>query len=349
MNKRYNVLDLFSGAGGFSYGFKNAGFNIVAAIEKDMDAIKTHELNFPDSKIFNRDITTFTDNEINSLFSNVDIIIGGPPCQGFSIANLKRDILDPRNKLFLEYVKFVRLIKPKIFILENVKGLLSLNKGQTKDAILFLFSELGYNIEYQVLNSADYGIPQKRQRVFFVGVRSDLNKRFTFNLEKENLVTIEEAIKDLYHNNGSKDGNIEQQLEPITSYQKKIWDSPIIKNHYSSALKEVTLNKIKYVSEGQNWRSIPKELLGNKERFSTAYYRLDSQDISPTVDTFHRNIFHPKVDRFPTVRENARLQSFPDSFVFIGSKTSQYKQVGNAVPPILAEKLGNAIKDLLEN
>lgn len=348
------VLDLFCGAGGLSLGFQNAGFSIYGGVEFDSAASLTHIKNFNTQYHFTGDITEVRDETIENDLMEIDVIIGGPPCQGFSSANryLKEED-DPRNKLFFEYLRFVNIIQPKVFVIENVPGILTRDDGYAKNKILELTESYGYNVEVRVLSSEKYGVPEIRKRAFFVGIRKDLNLNFNFDNLKpifEN-TTVYDAIKDLEALESGQLYNtlLGVELSPI---QKHYFDenSLQIENHNLSVHNKKVIERIKYVPQGGNWRDVPQELWDTKRnnRHSSAYRRLDYSKPSITIDTGHMNYFHPIFDRVPSVRESARIQSFNDSFIFYGTKTQQYKQVGNAVPPILAQALAQEIKRILD-
>ena len=340
--KKYNVLDLFCGAGGLSYGFKLAGFSIVGGIEWEPSIMLTHKNNFKSRFEFTGDIKNVTDETIKKELSDVDVIIGGPPCQGFSSANRhEKELDDPRNKLFYEYLRFVKIIKPKVFVIENVKEILTKDNGYAKNRILEITKELGYNVNVAVLNAADYGVPQYRRRAIFVGIRSELGITFNFdNLKKvKRKVTVYDAIGDLCYP--------ERQItNQFLAYAK---DSDVIYNHNPKFPKEIVVERMKHVPQGGNWKDVPPELWDTQRdnRHSSAYRRLSFDEPSITIDTGHMNYFHPIFNRVPTVRESARLQSFPDSFIFYGNQGSQYKQVGNAVPPLLGKVVANEIMRIL--
>lgn len=349
-NKMYKVIDLFCGAGGLSLGFKMAGFDVIGGLDFDQQAIQTHEKNFPNSINICGDIKELSNTEIKEIFGNdVDVIVGGPPCQGFSTANMwQKDSEDERNKLFYEYIRFIEVYKPKAFLIENVRGILSKNDGFAKEAIYKIAEELGYNIDSDILLASDFGVPQKRVRAFFVGVRKDINQEFHFsNLLKKTKVTVEDAISDLY---GLETNGI-LSVEPKTTYQAlmRAKSNNLIYNHDVKYPMEKVQERIKHVHQGGNWKDVPEHLWDNirTNRHSSAYRRLDEKDVSITIDTGHMNYFHPIYNRVPTVRESARLQSFPDDFIFVGNSGAQFRQVGNAVPPLLAKSIADELMIIL--
>ncbi|HHD2772819.1 TPA: DNA cytosine methyltransferase [Clostridium perfringens] len=343
MNKP-KILDLFCGCGGLSLGFENAGFEVALAIDIWDDAIQTYNNNHSKSVAICKDINEL-DNNYLKMFSqkeNIVGVIGGPPCQGYSTVGT-RDVNDPRNHLYLEYCRVVEIIKPKFFVIENVKGLLTLNNGMFKDDIIDRFSKLGYNVSFKLLNASNYGVPQNRQRVFFVGLKE---ADFDFPIEKDYKVSTFEAISDLPELDA-----MEEHLEiypyknvEVSEYQKLMRkDSNMIYNHNETKHTEQTKNIISMIKDGGRISDLPDEYWGIR-KYNKAFQRMNSKEPSHTIDTGHRNYFHYKENRVPSVRECARIQSFPDKFVFIGAKTSQYKQVGNAVPPLLAEEIAKQIK-----
>lgn len=337
------VLDLFCGCGGMSLGFEKAGFNIILGIDIWSPSLKTFEKNHSNSQTACGNLSDIPPLTIQNKYleEGVDVIIGGPPCQGFSISG-KRDINDPRNKLYQSFVSYVEHFKPKAFVMENVPNLVSMNKGLVKDEIIKEFENIGYNITYKILLASDFGVPQNRKRVFFVGL---LNAKSDFVFptatHAEFKITSSQAISDLPEFE-LDDGSL-YNIKYQSDYQKKIRDkSQGIYNHQLTKHTEKTKATIALVPDGGNYKSLPKELQKIR-KVNIAWTRLNSQKPSFTIDTGHRHHFHYKFNRIPTVREAARIQSFPDNFIFYGTKTDQEKQVGNAVPPILAQALANQL------
>ncbi len=351
--KKYNVLDLFCGCGGLSKGFEMANFNIVGGVDFNKEAIDTFNYNFKGSKGLDVDILNIDEAKIKDIFGNkIDIIIGGPPCQGFSSANRNKVEDDPRNKLFFQFVKFVDVFKPSVVVIENVRGIVTQDNGYAKNEIYKIFEKRGYNVTHKVLDASDYGVPQKRMRNFFVITR---NFSFDFNNVKKisKKVNVKDAIGDLYDFEKNEDVIKKAKCESMSSFAKRMNNGSDIYNHEVRYPADIVQERISYVKQGENWQVIPKKLFANQRnnRHSSAYKRLNEADVSVTIDTgnSHRNYFHPLYNRIPTVREAARIQSFPDDFVFCGSRTSQYRQVGNAVPPLLAYAIAKQIKEELDN
>lgn len=345
MNSMPTVIDLFCGCGGLSCGFIEAGYDVVLGIDNWKDAISTFKNTHKNAKGIVADLFTETPKYISKLtgIKDVDVIIGGPPCQGYSIAG-KRIIDDERNKLYKSFVSFVKYYQPKIFLMENVPNVVSMGQGIVRNSIIEDFEKLGYTVVYKVLLASDYGVPQNRKRAFFVGTKD--NKEFIFpKPTTENPISAEEAISDLSENS-VKDGT-KYKMEPKSDYQKLIRRKSIaVYNHEITNHSEQTARIISLVPDGGNYKDLPEELRKTRN-VNIAWTRLNSKKPSFTIDTGHRHHFHYKYNRVPTVRESARIQSFPDTFIFLGSKTSQYKQVGNAVPPILAKELAKEIKKYL--
>lgn len=341
------IIDLFCGCGGLSKGFEKAGFEVKAAIDMWNDAVITYNQNHKKNVAQCCDIHNWTNEYLEKLNENNDIIgiIGGPPCQGYSTVGT-RDVNDPRNQLYKEYCRIVEKIQPEFFLIENVKGLLTLAGGAFKEDIINRFEKLGYKVNYQILNAADYGVPQNRYRVFFVGMKNGHD--FSFPKKLDYKVTTFEALSDLP---SLEDGLIKHTYlsNPQNNFQKIMRASETkLYNHEPTKHTAETKEIISKIKDGGSIKDLPEEYWQIR-KYNKAFQRMNSRSQSNTVDTGHRNYFHYKENRIPSVRENARLQSFPDDFVFYGSKTSQYKQVGNAVPPLLAYAMAKKIKEELNN
>lgn len=356
-----NVIDLFCGCGGFSKGFEEAGYNIRFGIDVWKDATVTYKHNFPEAAVLNEDITKVTGQDIlrQSDMKNeeVDIIIGGPPCQGFSVSG-KRMIDDERNKLYKSYVRIVSELKPKVFVMENVPGLIRLFKGRVGEQVIEDFTNIGYTVQQKILSADNYGVPQVRKRVFFVGVRDDLVENgivysypIAYMGDKTNIPswTTKDAISDLdfVPDDRVMGEDISYQISPQNNYQFAMREgSRRVLNHSVTLHKPRTKEIIAMVPDGGNYKDLPEELRSTR-KVNIAWTRMDSSKPCFTIDTGHNHHFHYKENRVPTVRESARIQSFPDNFEFIGIKTSQLKQVGNAVPPLLAKAIGDSIFKML--
>ena len=343
---RLRTIDIFSGAGGFSLGLELAGAKIVGGIENSEDSIATFNRNFPKSKIIAKDISKVSNKELLKFFKDIDVVIGGPPCQGFSKQNRAHyDIQDPRNKLFKDFLRVIKVLDPSIVILENVPQILTQNKGKTKEAIYSQFEKLGYQVNSKVLDASDYFVPQKRKRAFFVALKDGV---FDFKFVKSlGEVSVKEALSDLYT---VRDQEIIPK-KPKSTFQEIMRDysKDKVHNHEFRNHSSEVIERISHVPQGGNWEDIPKQLWGKsvKSRHSNYYRRLHESEPASTLDTGRGNLYHPTQNRIPTVRESARLQSFPDDFIFEGEMMSQYRQVGNAVPPLMAFALFEGILDFI--
>lgn len=350
-NKKIKIIDLFSGCGGLSFGFEMSGCDVLLGIDNWSDALDSFKKNHKNSEILCRDIFKITTKEIKEKIKNqkIDVVVGGPPCQGFSLAG-KRKNNDERNKLVMNYVKLVKKLSPTFFVMENVLGILSM-KDEKNNLIIEnlekVFNKMKYKIVFKTLNAHDYGVPQKRKRVFVVGNKIDVDFKFpepTHGKLKKDFLTVGDAISDLpFLEKEFGDEKTNYINKPKTNYQKnmrkksnKLW------NHTKSKHTEQTIKVINLVPEGGNWKDLPKKYQ-NVRSYSNTWRRLHRELPSVTIDTGHRHHFHYKANRVPTVRESARIQSFPDTFIFKGSRTSQFKQVGNAVPPLLAKVIAEKI------
>ncbi|CZE50298.1 DNA cytosine methyltransferase [Campylobacter geochelonis] len=327
-NSVYNILDLFCGCGGFSLGFEKAGFKSLVAIDNNIKFAKTYKHNFKHSNLTIKDITKFTNREIKNLQETYkfDVILGGPPCQGFSMAGkVGRNFLaDDRNFLFKEYVRFLKIIKPKMFVMENVANLKRHNEGKTFDSIISLFENLGYSVKFEVLNTDEYEIPQTRRRLFIVGMQQNID--FVFPKKSNKKITIKSAL---------------YELENPNSYN-------LFTNHLPMKHTSKMLEKMAYIQDGGDRKQIPIHLRP-KSGDARKYIRYASNKPAVCVTGDMRKIFHYKLNRALTARELARLQSFDDGFEFIGNSIDIQQQIGNAVPPKLAYKIALEIKKSLDS
>jgi len=332
------IIDLFCGIGGLSLGFEQAGFEVVSAIDMWADAINTYNHNRSEKTGQVISVEDFNVDVLPELVKEHKItgVIGGPPCQGFSTVG-QRNIDDPRNQMYLEFYKTVKMARPDFFVIENVRGMLTLNKGAFVKDLLERFGEngLGYTISYQVLNAADYGIPQNRHRVFYVGMKG---KHFQFPEKFAYQLTAKDGISDLVGSDNFRYGTIAQNDFQIAMRGNQM--HPMNQDYTNHS--EQTINIISQVPDGGNIKDLPAEVW-QVRKYNKAFERMSSKRPSNTIDTGHRNYFHYLEPRIPTVRESARIQSFPDSFEILGTRGSQYKQVGNAVPPMLAKVIAEQI------
>ena len=331
MSRTLKYIDLFSGAGGFSLGFDNSGFQNVFSIDIEPSFCETYNHNFQRHNLIQKDICDVTDSELKYLkeHDEIDVVIGGPPCQGFSIAgNIGRKFIeDPRNKLFKEFARVVKVIEPSYFVMENVARLYNHNKGNTRKEIIDDFKNLGYKVECKILNSADYGVPQVRKRIIFIGTKNNQEILFP-KKEVDKYVTVKEAL---------------------SSYPKlESGQESKIPNHIAMSHSEQMLHKMSFVTDGGDRNEIPEQIRP-KSGDVRKYIKYSSNKPSVTVTGDMRKIFHYEQNRALTVRELAKLQSFPDDFEFKGAKISQQQQVGNSVPPKMAEAIASVIIKMSEN
>ncbi|MBR0689593.1 DNA cytosine methyltransferase [Bradyrhizobium manausense] len=379
---RLTAVDLFSGAGGITLGLLNAGFNIVFCSDRDPVCAVTHRRNFPDIPFAEAPIEQLSGADIlreaGLKRDELDLLIGGPPCQGFSIIG-QREIWDVRNGLFREFLRLAKELRPKCLVIENVPGLATLEGGTVLRQIGDAFREAGYTIDCAELLAAQYGVPQMRWRMFFIGWRNDLGKRGGFPKpthgragigdlypnktispeETDGFVTIREAIGDLPR---VRAGELQTRYTrpPQSLYQEAMRRSTQqeLANHYAPRLSEQNLARIKSLKPGQDWRDLPRDLLppsmqrALRKDHTRRFRRMRWEGIARSIITRFRDpksgeYSHPDQDRTISIREAARIQSFPDWFVFEGGHSAQYDQVGNAVPPLLARAVGAELRRML--
>lgn len=341
------VADLFAGVGGLSQGFIKAGCSIEFAVEFDSAIAEAYQKNHPNTTVYNEDISVLDSAVLKQKHPHIDIIIGGPPCQGFSQKGKRLKLDDPRNFLFQRFVDFVREFKPKYFVLENVPNIITTADGYFKNQIISAFTEMGYTVSCGVLCALDFGIPQDRRRAVFIGALGDSSPELPIPNGKK--CTISEAIYDLpFIKSGEGTEQSEYDKAPTSEYQRFLrGEETVLYNHVSTNHSKEALAKLALIPKGKGKEVLPKELL-TKSIYSGTWCRLLEYGYAPTIttrfDTPSSGRFtHPVLDRCLTIREAARIQSFPDSFVFYGNRTSQMKQVGNAVPPLLAYEIAKAI------
>lgn len=348
-----NAIDLFAGCGGLSKGFMDAGYHIIVGVDNDQAALKTFTLNHPGAVAMNADLSkqeTFDEILRVAGDRSIDVIIAGPPCQGFSLTG-PRNFDDKRNQLYLAVFEMVKQYNPKGFIIENVPGMATLYNGEIHAEIIKRFRVLGYNVESKILCAADYGVPQMRRRLIFMGIREDLGQPHFPEpvVDEKHYVTCREAISDLPPRVTELGTEIDEYImDPVSDYQRKMrGDMTVLHNHVATNHTQMVKDTIALVPQGGNYKDLPPGV-GESRKFNEAWTRYHGDKPSRTIDTGHRNHFHYEYNRVPTIRENARLQSFPDDFVFLGTRTQQNRQVGNAVPPLLGYHLALALKKAIE-
>lgn len=344
------VIDLFAGVGGLSLGFESCGFDVVLANEYDPSIAAAYKSNHSNTKMVVGDITKLDLHKtFDKYIDKIDVVIGGPPCQGFSQKGQRKTIHDDRNFLFKYYVEVVKLVHPRYFVMENVPNLLTAEKGYFRKEIEELFNDIGYNLTMGVLNAADYGVPQNRRRAVIIGKKGAESPSLPKPVS--HITTVWEAISDLaFLNSGEGSETQNYPADAESEYQRKLRkDSHTLHNHVATNHSNIALERLAMIPPNGGKESLPKEHL-TKSIYSGTWTRMRKDEISVTIttrfDTPSSGKFtHPFLDRAITVREAARLQSFPDTFIFTGNKGSQMKQVGNAVPPILAQAIAGVIMD----
>lgn len=342
------VIDLFSGVGGISFGFQEEGFEVILANEIDPEISQAYKKNHPTVNMINADITQLEISTIFKSYKYVDVVTGGPPCQGFSQKGARNIMEDDRNFLFKYFYEVVKFVQPKYFVMENVPNLLTSQNGYFREQIIQLFTDLGYSLDYGVLNAYDFGVPQIRKRAVIIGKQGNNPVRLPTSIGKK--VSIEDAIWDLaYLESGEGEEVQEYRLPPTSDYQRHMRrKSDLLFNHVSTKHSRLALERLRMIPIGKGKEVLPEEHL-TKSIYSGTWCRMIRDEPSVTIttrfDTPSSGRFtHPFLNRAITVREAARIQSFPDHFIFYGTKSSQMKQVGNAVPPLLAQSIARQIK-----
>lgn len=376
--KDFTTIDLFSGAGGLSDGFRQAGFRVLAANDCDEDAAKTFKLNHPNSAFLDGPIEGISNDRLLKAAGiregELDVLVGGPPCQAFSVYNHQRGFHDKRSGLFREYLRIVEGLMPRFVVMENVTGITSVSEGRAVDEIYQCLEGLGFHVEHQILKAEEFGIPQERRRIFFVGSRDtksiswpkathgprDGTIALPFAKRKKlPFVTVDDAISDLPALNiceGSEES--EYGSKPLSDYQAYLRKGAgKLHNHIAPYLADINLKRLSYIKQGGSWRDIPHKLLpagmkkAKRSDHTKRYGRLHPNGLACTILTkcdLHWGAYiHPNQERTLTVREAARFQSFSDSIRFTGSKREQFRQVGNAVPPLLGKAVAKAVARML--
>lgn len=362
MGTGMTVVDLFCGAGGLSEGFRQAGYRVLAGSDFDETAGRTFSATHPEAVFLGgkiQDLSVETLLRATRLCpGELDVLVGGPPCQGYSVYNHGRGLHDPRAGLFKEYLRIVEGLRPRWLVMENVSGLQSIANGAIIREIESSMNALGYAVGWKVLRSEDYGVPQERRRIFFIANRTGASIDFpvaTHGPDLEPYVTIWDAIGDLpaLANGEGKTGSSRYDSAAVTSYQDRMRNAEHLTNHSAPRLSAVNEARMRHIPSGGSWRDIPHDLLpegmkrAKRSDHTKRYGRPRKTDLSCTIltkcDVHWGAYIHPEQDRAFTVREAARLQTFHDSFEFLGSRTEQYVQVGNAVPPLLGKAVADAL------
>ena len=364
-----SVIDLFCGAGGLSEGFRQAGYHVLAANDFFDAAGETFAATHPEAKFLPGPIQQYAADDFLKAAGleagELDVLVGGPPCQGFSVYNHQRGLHDERSSLYQEYLRIVAGLRPNWIVLENVTGMTSAGGGAAVKAILDGLEGLGYSVEAKILRAEEYGVPQERRRIVFIGNRIGLPIEFPSPTHGPGLLpftTVEDAISDLpcLINGGGDEGIAIFASEARSAFQSELrGGSNGVRNHAAAKLASVNLERLKHIPQGGSWRDIPVDLLpagmkrAKRSDHTKRYGRLSWTGMASTIltkcDPHWGAYFHPDQNRTVTVREAARLQSFPDFFQFKGSRTEQYVQVGNAVPPLLGRAIAQRIFEVSKN
>jgi len=369
------AIDLFCGAGGLSEGFSQAGFDVLAGQDFDETAGATFAASHHGAKFIGGPIQKVSATALlkaaGAKRGDIDVILGGPPCQGYSVYNHNRGTDDPRAGLFREYLRIVEGVRPRWIVMENVTGITSIAGGGIVREISEGMGKLGYRVDMRILKAEEFGVPQERRRIFFIATRTDAPILFPepthgipnampelFAEHRNHLppfVTIWDAISDLPRlENGQKTGTLSYGTKARTEYQAMLRGAQRkVQNHEAPLLAKVNQERMRHIPPGGSWRDIPFKLLpegmkrAKRSDHTKRYGRPRKTDLACTIltkcDVHWGAYIHPVQDRAISVREAARLQSFPDSFVFEGSRTEQYIQVGNAVPPLLGRRVAEAL------
>jgi len=385
MKRQLTAIDLFSGAGGISVGLESAGFDVLFANDIDAAAAATHRRNFPSTPFLCGDVRALNAQIIRKQTKlrtgDLDLLIGGPPCQGFSIIGA-RESTDPRNVLFREFLRIASELKPRCLVIENVPGLATLDGGPVLNAILNGYRELKYSVGFAELLAAQYGVPQMRWRMVFVGFRADLEVAPGMGFPKpthgrsgigdlvpnctigpedmRGFLTARDAIGDLPPVDAGREGHV-YAGRPSCAYQVKMRKGlhAELFNHYAPKLSSQNLARLAALEYGQDWRDLPVALLpesmkrAKRKDHTRRFSRMTWEGVPRSIITRFRDpksgeYTHPEQNRTISIREAARIQSFPDRFAFEGTHSEQYDQVGNAVPPILAEAIGLEVRRVLD-
>lgn len=374
------AIDLFSGAGGISVGLQDAGYKVLIANDIDHASALTYRRNFPEHIFVEGDVRGLAGADVLKQAGlspgELDLLIGGPPCQGFSIIG-SRLVMDPRNDLFREFQRLGDELRPRAMVMENVPGMATLAGGRILRHVVDGFDQIGYQVSFAELLAAQYGVPQMRWRMVFVAFRKDLGMPSNLGFPKPThgrrsigelvpnctispadtagFVSTREAIGDLPPIEAGEDGG-EYFGKPTTPYQRRMREGAgrELHNHYAPKLSAQNIARISALEAGQDWRDLPFDLLpdgmkrAKRKDHTRRYSRMTWEGIPRSIITRFRDpksgeYTHPEQHRTISIREAARIQSFPDRFVFEGSYSEQYDQVGNAVPPILAEAIGREV------
>lgn len=349
MKRKYIGVDIFAGAGGLSVGAEMAGISVELAVESNRDAALTYRKNHQYSEVIENDIC---DIELSQFIEKKPFIVfGGPPCQGFSTSNTKtRNLKNSKNYLFQEFVRVVQELKPDWFVFENVEGFKFFEKGKVAKwlAASFTGGDTTYIVKESILSANNYGVPQNRKRYFMVGNKHGWD--FEFPEPSSKTISVNEAINDLPKlKNGDKKFKLPYRKVKLSDYAKLMRkNSKLALQNDVSTNRDYVIERYSYIKPGQNWKAIPESLMQNytnrKNCHSGIYRRLNPQEPACVISNYRKNmLIHPNQNRGLSIREAARLQSFPDDFIFYGTLENKQQQIGNAVPPLLAKVVFDSI------
>ncbi len=355
--KQYNIIDLFAGVGGLSYGFsKLPQFNIIAANEIEKDISIAYKLNHPDVNMLNCDINSLTEDIFEEALDGkkVDIVVGGPPCQSYSTLGKRQ--MDDRANLFMQYKRVLKILQPKAFVFENVVGILSMDKGNLFKQVQAEFEDLGYNLQYRVLDAVNFGVPQHRERVILVGFKGDNNFVYPEPTHGEGLkpyVTLKDAIGDLpVLKSGEKKTNYASEATNEFLEFVRNNTSDIVEEHSAPKNGAHLVRIMEALKDGQSKDDLPEDIRP-KSGYGNTYAKLWWEKPSTTIT---RNFacpsssrcIHPRDSRAMSIREGARLQSFPDDYKFYGADGMKRLEIGNAVPPLLSMAIAKQMLEALK-
>ena len=354
---KYKIVDLFSGVGGLSYGFSIIPeFQIIAANEIDKDFAKSYILNHPNVKMLNMDIKDITTELLRKEIGehDVDLVVGGPPCQSYSTLGKRQ--MDDRANLFLEYKRVLSILKPKAFIFENVVGILSMDKGKLYSSVIQEFESIGYKIKYKVLNAVDYGVPQFRERVILVGFLGNNPYEFPKPTHGEQdlipYVTLEDAIGDLPVLKSGENSD-QYSYPPNNDFLRYVRNSAILTEHKAPTNGPHLIEIMETLKDGQSKSDLPEEIRpksGYGNTYAKLWWKKPATTITRNFSTpSSSRCVHPRDSRAMSIREGARLQSFPDNYIFYGPDGKKRLEIGNAVPPLLSIAIAKKMLIALTN
>lgn len=372
MRENLHVLDLFCGCGGLSWGLAKRGYRILAGVDNWPIALKTFSRNHPGARALEADLATLDPFAVAQVLKlrpgQLDLLVGGPPCQGFSknVPASRRFLEDDKNRLIRSFLRFIEYLRPKVVLMENVAEIVNAFRGAFTEEIHRLLGEWGYEVEMQVLDATKYGVPQRRRRAFFFATNVGGRPVFPFETREAHavgrnrslfslppFVTVWDAIGDLPTLCAGEGSSPSKYLQPAkTHYQKAMREAaPALYDHVARGLRPTQLARLRAIKAGQGAKDLPPDLRP-KSYYSGAYGRLEKRELAPTITrwVFHLGsgrFGHPVDDRVITIREAARLQSFSDDFVYEGTYIEKSHQVGNAVPPLLSSAFAPLIRDIL--